>query len=194
MEVFCDQETDGGGWIVFQRRIDASVGFHRTWEDYKWGFGNPKGTFWLGNENIHRITSARNMILRIELEDWYGQKVFARYDDFTIGNEKSRYKISVRGYNGTAGDSLSYHNNMMFSTRDVDNDNWKTGSCSNDLTGGWWFNDCHNSNLNGQFLGNAKAYHGIGWVRFKHNLSLKFVEMKIREKLFEKERIDKREE
>lgn len=188
MEVFCDQETDGGGWIVFQRRVDASVGFHRTWEDYKNGFGNLKGNFWLGNDNIHRITSMRKMTLRIELEDWNGQTAFARYENFKIGNEKSRYEISVREYNGTSGDSLSYHNNMMFSTRDIDNDNWKTGSCSNDLTGGWWFNDCHNSNLNGQFLGNAKAYSGIGWARFRHNLSLKFVEMKMRERLFEKER------
>ena len=75
------------------------------------------------------------------------------------------HKITVIGYNGTYGDSLRYHNNMMFSTRDRDNDMWKTRSCSNDLTGGWWFNDCHNSNLNGQFIWNTKAYSGIGWVR-----------------------------
>lgn len=190
MKVFCDQETDNGGWIVFQRRVDASVSFHRTWEDYKRGFGNPKGNFWLGNDNIHLITSSSKVILRIDLEDWSGKRVFARYENFKIGKENSRYQISVSEYNGTSGDSLSYHNNMMFSTRDVDNDNWKTGSCSNDLSGGWWFNDCHNSNLNGKFLGNAKAYNGIGWASFQHNLSLKFVEMKVREQSFEKERED----
>lgn len=190
MEVFCDQETDNGGWIVFQRRVDASVSFHRTWEDYKRGFGNPKGNFWLGNDNIHLITSSSKVSLRIDLEDWSGKRVFARYENFKIGKENSRYLISVSEYNGTSGDSLSYHNNMMFSTRDVDNDNWKTGSCSNDLSGGWWFNDCHNSNLNGKFLGNAKAYNGIGWASFQHNLSLKFVEMKVREQSFEKERED----
>jgi len=188
MKVFCDQETDNGGWIVFQRRVDASVSFHRTWEDYKRGFGNPKGNFWLGNDNIHLITSSSKVSLRIDLEDWSGKRVFARYENFKIGKENSRYQISVSEYNGTSGDSLSYHNNMMFSTRDVDNDNWKTGSCSNDLSGGWWFNDCHNSNLNGKFLGNTKAYNGIGWASFQHNLSLKFVEMKVREQSFEKER------
>ena len=100
------------------------------------------------------------MLLRIELEDWSGKKVFARYNIFKVDNENNNHKITVIGYNGTSGDSLSYHNNMMFSTRDKDNDMWKTGSCSNDLTGGWWFNDCHNSDLNGQFMGNihkAKA-------------------------------------
>ena len=66
-------------------------------------------------------------------------------------------------------------------------------SCSNDLTGGWWFNDGHNSNLNGQFMGNTKAYTGIGWVRFKHNLSLKFVEMKMRAQSFLKEKENERE-
>lgn len=189
-EVYCDLETDSGGWIVFQRRQDASVSFHQTWNDYKYGFGDLKGNFWLGNDKIHRITSAKKMSLRIELEDWNGKKVFARYDSFKVDNEKAKYKITVSGYNGTSGDSLSYHSNMMFSTRDSDNDKWKTGSCSNDLTGGWWFNDCHHSNLNGQFMGNTKAYSGISWSRFKHNLSLKFVEMKMRAQSFDKEKED----
>lgn len=193
-KVYCDLETDNGGWIVFQRRQDASVSFHRTWNDYKRGFGDLKGNFWLGNDKIHRITSANKMTLRIDLEDWNGRKVFARYEDFKIGDEKSRFKLTVSGYSGTSGDSLSYHNNMMFSTTDIDNDKWESGSCSNDLTGGWWFNDCHNSNLNGQYLGNTKAYSGIGWARFKHSLSLKFVEMKMRAQPLDREREDEREE
>ena len=82
---------------------------------------------------------------------------------------------------------------MIFSTRDRDNDMWNTGGYSNELTGGWWFNDCRNSNLNGQFKGNTKAYSGIGWIRFKHNLSLKFVEMKMRVQFFLKEKEDERE-
>ena len=70
---------------------------------------------------------------------------------------------------------------------------WNTGGYSNELTGGWWFKDCRNSNLNGQFKGNTKAYSGIGWIRFKHNLSLKFVEMKMRVQSFLKEKEDERE-
>ena len=175
---------------MFQRRKDASVSFHRTWNDYKYGFGDLKGNFWLGNDKIHRITSAKKMSLRIELEDWNGKKVFAQYDNFKVDNEKAKYKMTVSGYSGTSGDSLSYHSNMMFSTRDSDNDKWKTGSCSNDLTGGWWFNDCHQSNLNGQFMGNTKAYSGIGWSLFKHNLSLKFVEMKMRVQSYDNEKED----
>ena len=139
---------------MFQRRQHASVSFHRNWNYYRSGFGDFGKNFWPGNCKIHRITAANKMLLPIELEDWSGKKVFAHYNMFKVDNEKNNYKITVIGYNGTSGDSLSYHNNMMFSTRDKDNDMWKTGSCSNDLTGGWWFNDCHNSDLKGQFMGN----------------------------------------
>ena len=191
--MYGDLETDIWGWIVFQRRQDASVSFHCTWNYYRSGFGELGKNFWLGNDKIYRITAANKMSLPIELKDCSGKKVFAHYDVYKVDNEKNNYKITVIGYNGTSGDSLSYHNNMIFSTRDRDNDMWNTGSCSNELTGGWWFNDCHNSNLNGQFKGNTKAYSGIGWIRFKHNLSLKFVEIKLRAQSFLKEKEDERE-
>jgi len=67
-DVFCDQTTAGGGWTVFQKRLDGSVDFYRGWADYKRGFGNLNGEFWLGLDKINRLTKLRNR-LRVELED-----------------------------------------------------------------------------------------------------------------------------
>ncbi|KAK0065288.1 BpsFReD1, partial [Biomphalaria pfeifferi] len=51
--VMCDTKTDGGGWIIIQRRINGKVNFYRGWKEYRDGFGDYNiGEFHLGNENI----------------------------------------------------------------------------------------------------------------------------------------------
>nr|XP_015222247.1 PREDICTED: ficolin-1-like isoform X1 [Lepisosteus oculatus] len=54
--VLCDMDTDQGGWLVFQKRVDGSVNFFRNWKSYRDGFGSQLSEFWLGNENIHQLT------------------------------------------------------------------------------------------------------------------------------------------
>ena len=101
-DVYCDQTTAGGGWAVFQKRLDGSVDFYRGWDDYKRGFGNLNGEFWLGLDKIHRLTKERSR-LRVDLEDTIGKTANAEYDFFGVASERSKYKLSLGKYSGKYG-------------------------------------------------------------------------------------------
>ncbi|XP_075054544.1 fibrinogen alpha chain [Mixophyes fleayi] len=202
LSVYCDQDTQLGGWLLIQQREDGSLNFNRTWQDYKNGFGsvdaNGKGELWLGNEYIH-LLSKKETVLRIELEDWSGKQVYAEYG-FNIGSESEGYALNVQSYDGSAGDALiegskddreyTSHVNMKFSTHDRDSDKWEE-NCAEMYGGGWWYNNCQAANLNGIYYtggqydprNNApyEIENGIVWVSFKPvDYSLKTVKMKIR--------------
>ncbi|XP_078350650.1 techylectin-5B-like isoform X2 [Oculina patagonica] len=184
-EVFCDQKTAGGGWTVFQKRFDGSVDFFRAWDDYKRGFGNLTGEFWLGLDKIHRLTVSSSNKLRVDLEDVPSKTVFAEYSSFSVANEAAKYKLSLGSYSGNAGDSLSGHRGWAFSTKDRDNDGWSSGNCASASKGGWWYRACHDSNLNGLYLPGQISYAGMSWQYWKNSkYSLKRSEMKIRPKDF----------
>ncbi|XP_074554154.1 fibrinogen-like 2a [Halichoeres trimaculatus] len=179
-EVFCDMETYGGGWTVIQQRLDGSVSFNRTWTEYKKGFGNLRGEFWLGNDHIHLMTKAKDMILRIELEDFEGVREYAKYDQFYVANEFLRYRLSVSGYSGTAGNAISFnkhfnHDQKFFSTPDRDNDMYPSGNCGAYYSSGWWFDACMSANLNGKYY--HKRYkgvrNGIFWGTW-HNMTTEY--------------------
>ena len=100
---------EGGGWTVFQKRLNGSVDFYLNWTSYKNGFGDLNGEYWLGNDNLHRLTAGEDVILRVDLEDFDGNITYAEYTIFKIANETDKYRILIGAYNGTAGDSLNYH-------------------------------------------------------------------------------------
>ncbi|NXI59392.1 FCN1 protein, partial [Chloroceryle aenea] len=181
--IFCDMDTDGGGWIVFQRRWDGSVNFLRDWDSYKRGFGNQLTEFWLGNDNIHSLTSMGPCELRIDLRDFENNYYFAKYSSFRVLGESEKYKLVLGDFlGGNAGDSLSYHKDMPFSTTDQDND-MSSFNCATEYKGAWWYNDCHYSNLNGMYwLGAHGSYaDGINWKTGKeYHYSHKRTEMKFR--------------
>ncbi|XP_048057024.1 tenascin isoform X1 [Megalobrama amblycephala] len=176
--VYCDMETDGGGWMVFQRRKDGKTNFFRSWREYSSGFGALDGEFWLGNELLHNFTKMSPMTLRIDLRAG-GESVYARYSSFSVENAKKHYTIRVSGYSGTAGDSMSYHNGRPFSTRDRDPQPFIT-RCAMSYRGGWWYKNCHEANLNGLYNTN-KNHQGVIWTEWKgKNFSIPFTEMKFR--------------
>ncbi|XP_013793333.1 techylectin-5B [Limulus polyphemus] len=189
ISVFCDMETAGGGWTLIQRRGDfgqPTQNFYQTWESYKNGFGNLTREFWLGNDIIFVLTNQDNVVLRVDLEDFEGGRRYAEADEFLVRSERELYKMSFKTYKGDAGDSLSQHNNMPFTTKDRDNDKWEK-NCAEAYKGGWWYNACHHSNLNGMYLKGPHEEGGVGvnWYQWRgHKYSLKISEMKIRPIVF----------
>uniref|UniRef100_A0A8D0C2N4 Tenascin n=1 Tax=Salvator merianae TaxID=96440 RepID=A0A8D0C2N4_SALMN len=177
-EVYCDMSSDGGGWIVFLRRQNGEEDFYKNWRTYEAGFGNPKGEFWMGLENLHKITSQGQYELRVDLRD-HGETAYALYNRFTVGDARSRYRLKVDGYSGTAGDSMTYHNGRSFSTFDKDNDSAIT-NCALSYKGAFWYKNCHRVNLMGRY-GDNNHSQGVNWFHWKgHEYSIEFAEMKLR--------------
>ena len=85
---------------MFQKRLDGSVDFYLNWTEYQNGFGNLSGEFWLGLDKIHYLTSDSNSILRVDLEDFEGNTVYAEYDMFVVMSRKDKYKLILGPYSG----------------------------------------------------------------------------------------------
>ncbi|XP_047555891.1 tenascin isoform X11 [Lutra lutra] len=178
LEVFCDMTSDGGGWIVFLRRKNGREDFYRNWKAYAAGFGDRREEFWLGLDNLHKITAQGQYELRVDLRD-HGETAYAVYDKFSVGDAKTRYKLRVEGYSGTAGDSMAYHNGRSFSTFDKDTDSAIT-NCALSYKGAFWYKNCHRVNLMGRY-GDNNHSQGVNWFHWKgHEYSIQFAEMKLR--------------
>ncbi|XP_041934268.1 microfibril-associated glycoprotein 4-like isoform X1 [Alosa sapidissima] len=184
--VYCDMDTEGGKWTVFQRRMDGTVNFYRGWEQYKNGFGHAAGEYWLGLETIHLLTLRKNYELRVDMEDFNGARVYANYTSFSISPqainaEVDGYRLHVSGFrNGGAGDSLTYANGEKFSTFDKDQDSWGN-NCALTRRGGFWFKSCQYTNPNGLYLWGEVTDIGLHWYHWKSNYySLKSISMKMR--------------
>uniref|UniRef100_A0A4Q8K3K0 U104-Liphistoxin-Lth1a_1 n=1 Tax=Liphistius thaleban TaxID=1905330 RepID=A0A4Q8K3K0_9ARAC len=187
VNAFCDMETDEGGWTVLQRRgnygrpIDY---FNKKWKSYKFGFGDPKRDFWIGNDIIYALTNQDKYYLRIDMTDAENTSRAAVYDQFWIEDESQQYRLQIHDYGGgEAGDSLiEWHGGQKFSTKDRDND-ISSDNCAQNFTGGWWYSDCHTSNLNGFYVSEKRRNYdnGIVWSSWKgYHEFLKKTEMKIR--------------
>ncbi|XP_071840829.1 fibrinogen-like protein A isoform X1 [Apostichopus japonicus] len=188
-DVFCNM-TDGGGWTVFQRRVDGSVDFYLNWTNYKNGFGKLDHEFWLGNDKLYYLTNQGNYQLRIDMVNKDGAPYYAKYGLFRINDESKKYKLSELGnYSGTAdieggdsgGHALSNHRNCSFSTFNKDNDESGSTHCAVERHGAWWYKSCATSNLNGDYMAADDNESSIHWYDLPGGLyNIKYTEMKIR--------------
>ncbi|KAJ8033975.1 Fibrinogen-like protein A [Holothuria leucospilota] len=164
--VYCNMS--GGRWTVLQRRIPGSSrSFFQSWSSYKRGFGELDEDFWLGNDKIHYLTSQKNYQLRIDITDSSNRHYRAQYNGFRIGNEGSKYRITVLGtYSGNAGyDAMRDHLNQPFTTHDQDNDDWDGSDCRYY----YYYYYCYYFYYS---LGNcARLHEGAWWYKYRNRVS-----------------------
>ncbi|XP_013098277.2 ryncolin-1 [Stomoxys calcitrans] len=187
--VECDAHTDDGGWTVIQRRQDGSVDFYRPWNDYKYGFGDIEGEFFIGLEKLYALTNfhgPQELLILMENVTLTPENriisAHAKYNSFAIGCETEKYVLKRIGkYSGTAGDSLQYHVGYKFTTKDQDNDSRPGENCAITYSGAWWYKNCYQSNLNGIYGSKDNILSGINWKTWMgYNASLNYVQMMIR--------------
>ncbi|XP_046865581.1 fibrinogen-like protein 1 [Drosophila willistoni] len=178
ISVLCEGDVEGGGWIVIHKRFDGSVDFNRTWIEYRDGFGNKEGEFFIGLDNLHRITNPQTYQLYVQLGYHNGTFEFASYDNFRIGNETTKYKLESLGkFRGTAENSMSYNLNQAFSSFDHDNDQSEGFNCAQ-RRGAWWHNFCGWIHLNAKYFNREdQDCSSMSWWLC---ISLKSVQMLIR--------------
>ena len=115
--------------------------------------------------------------MTVLLESFNHTQVFARYGTFEVDGPESNFKLTVGVYSGTAGDGMTPQNNMMFSTQDQDHD-IHGENCAVKFKGAWWYSDCHQSNLNGNYYDGTGVHSsfadGVNWYPFMgHHVSMK---------------------
>ncbi|XP_077510944.1 techylectin-5A-like isoform X1 [Amblyomma americanum] len=178
--VYCDMDTDGGGWTVIQRRGqfgNSAFHFYRNWTKYASGFGDPSQEHWIGNRALHALTTGdEQMTLRVVLSNSTEDNVSVDYETLLVGDEEAFFKLHVGKHLGPKGwDGMRSASGQKFSTFDLDNDA-VSDDCAQRFRGGWWYAQCHTANLNGLNLnGPHDSYaDGIEWsvrdgaTRFYH--------------------------
>ena len=181
--VYCDMDSDGGGWLVIHMRTKISGdrkqrSFNKTWNQYRRGFGPvDRNSFWLGLDTIHQLTSVSGGTeLMVELEHFNGTKEIVYYDTFHVEDENKLFRVTISGYDSersTIVDSMSNMNGAAFSTKDRDNDNVRQFGqelhCAARHGAGWWYKavaGCATAVLNHDYYGTtiARNIQGIPWV------------------------------
>lgn len=144
IRVWCDMNGPNGGWILLQQRSNAIFNFYRDWASYEKGFGEPSlGGFWLGNKDMHAISSERKYSLRFELPYFLSdqnQFMFLEYEYFQVSSPSTSYTIRTGKYKGNIPNIFYDINNSAFSTWDRDNDKSRR-ACAIVNGGAWWYGD-----------------------------------------------------
>jgi len=147
--------------LLIHQNVDGSDFFNRSWAEFKVGFNDSRGNYWLGNDLLHQLTKDARYKLQCLVQARSNGKIYMdKYDTFLVKSEASNYTLRVAHYSGNAGDSMSEHDGMMFSTYDRDNDSNENGKCANFNAGGFWYNHCYRA---GVTVMRGRTISGFSW-------------------------------
>ena len=160
LRVSCDNSRFGGGWIVFQRRVEGgTINFTRSWADYRNGFGDPGDEtteLWLGNEHVYQLVTGFGPA--------QGYFEGAAYDPVSCQGLVYGFSLEDEGHDYTmratsaiphlcSKSDLISMANQPFRTLDRQlSAGYK--DCFNTHSAGWWYynddpNKCYDTFLNG---------------------------------------------
>ena len=159
--------TTYSGMTMMQNKVDTANSFDKNWTEFKAGFSDSSGNFWLGNDNIHQLTNSRSCTLKITFTTSSGTSEYANYAGFKIDTEANGYKIMtaslVRGSSTITFDALFYRLNTKFTTKDQNNiASGGSATCATKYQAGFWYSNdasqldgvhCGCMNLNGASTG-----------------------------------------
>ncbi|XP_058122420.1 ficolin-3-like [Anopheles ziemanni] len=184
-EVFCEQRKFEGGWIVIQHRFNGAVDFYRNWTEYRDGFGDLEGEFWLGLEHVHQLTKNRPHQLVVEFRDFHDNYGNVTYGEFEIQSEADSYRVKKIGkFTGPAtSDNFITYRGRKFTTFDRNNDAFDM-DCAVLRHGAWWYEGCTNQNLNGRYQNTTNDPSSMTWFGLKNDFrGLSFSRIMIRDNI-----------
>ena len=76
-------------------------------------------------------------------------------------------------------DSLSYHNQRRFTTKDRDQDDW-SANCAVLRQGAWWYGGCGDSNLNGNYSARGNSLKGVRWYGYPSSYTMKKTKLMVK--------------
>ncbi|XP_066910255.1 fibrinogen-like protein 1 [Clytia hemisphaerica] len=176
--VFCLMQHAGGGWMAFQRRFDGSVRFmNRNWREFKEGFGNEEGEYYLGNELLNLLTTDEGHDWLVRGTNWDGITQMKMIHNVIVESETDWYRLNYDASDIDSTFSTVWYGEVMrgmkFSTFDEDHDIASTKNCAA-KHGGWWHKECHGVAMNGPYWANehyrpSNDANGIIWWKFDNN-------------------------
>lgn len=168
-DILCHIDGEGTPWTILLLRGPKGpfVNFDRNWTEYEFGFGTIHN-FWLGLKRINRMTSSRLNVIKQDNALIPEATFFC--DRFSVEDAANNYTLRLGNCIGR--DRISASRGAPFGTPDHDS---SAGNCAKARRGGWWYNTCGNTNLNGDI--GAGNMTGLLWGGDK----LAFAQVEFRE-------------